>query len=102
VRLWAPLDGAHVIADALMDWLFALPTWMIGLLPDATFDPSVYGDPAQTLNGIASQGQGIVSGGIGVIFNGQLLAAMVAGWLVIEGGTYAVRTIVWIKKAVLF
>ena len=91
-----------MIADGILDWLFAPLTWLVGLLPEAQFDPAVYGDPAQTLDGIAAQSSGVVSGGIGFIFNGQLLAAMVAGWLLIEGGTYAVKTMVWIKKAVLF
>jgi hypothetical protein len=91
-----------MITDGILDWLFAVPTWLVGLLPDASIDPTVYGDPAQTLGGIAAQGSSVVSGGIGVIFNGQLLAAMVTGWLAIEASTYAVRTIVWIKKAVLF
>ncbi len=91
-----------MISDVALDWQFAPLQWLVGLLPEAQFDPSVYGDPAQTLQDVAANSQGIVSGGIGVIFNGQLLAAMVAGWLALEAAIYAVRSIVWIKKAVLF
>jgi hypothetical protein len=95
-----------MLTDALLDAFSAPANWLLGLLPDAVFDPAAavgsgYADPSLTLGWIAAQSD-LIQGGPGFIFNGGLIVGMLSAWLAIEAAIFAVRGIVWLKKAVLF
>ena len=90
-----------MITDAILDWFQNAATWLIGALPDSAFNPATYGDPVAALQGVQAQGQAVLSGGPGFIFNGPLFVAMVASWCAVELGIFTVRGLVWVKKALL-
>ena len=91
-----------MLTDTLLDWLSAPVSWIIGQLPSASAEAAaaLADNPNTTLRGLAANP--LITGGIGVLFNGALFAAMLASWIVIEAAIQAVRGIIWVKKSLLF
>jgi hypothetical protein len=89
-----------MIADKILDWFQAPMLGLVDRLPAAVNQMPT--DAIGQLTGLAAGQTSIVEGGPGVLFNMPLFASMLASWFVIEAAVQVVKTIVWIKKAILF
>jgi hypothetical protein len=90
-----------MLADAILDVFQGVASWFIGLLPQASTDAAsaIAADPSAALHTLASNP--LITGGVGVLINGGMFAAMVTSWLVVELAIQTVRGIIWAKKALL-